>query len=139
MEHESVSVDLTLQDVWIYGNYFPEEHDLGGGMLGVTESLVTLNNTLIADNLGHGIVAFNSDVICNGDVGVDAGIYNMSKNGVWMMGNDQAEKSTYTTTSNSCDWGNNGYYDVQIGTDSVFSDFGEDASFVCDSSSLSCE
>ena len=38
-------------------------------MIGVTESTVTLNNTWIVDNLGHGIVALNSDVICNGAAG----------------------------------------------------------------------
>jgi hypothetical protein len=138
--YEPVSVDLTLQDVLIYGNDFPEE--LGGGMLGVTESVVTLNSTLISDNQGHGIVALNSDVICNGDSSIAAGIQDMTKNGVWMMGDDLAEQSSYTTTSNSCDWGGNGYNDVLMGDvdgPGGYSDFGDDASFVCDSSSMSCD
>ena len=111
-------------------------------MIGVTESTVTMNNSLIVDNPGHGIVALNSDVICNGAAGVEAGIKSMTKNGVWMMGDDLAQQSAYTTTSNGCDWGNNGYNDVLMGDvdgPGGFSNFGDDANFVCDSSSLLCQ
>jgi hypothetical protein len=138
--YEPVSVDLTLQDVQIYGNDFPEE--LGGGMIGMTESLLTMNDSRIYDNPGHGVVALNSDVICNGDSSSEAGIQGHSKNGVWMMEDDLAEKSSYTTTSNGCDWADNGYDDVLMGEadgPGGHSGFGDDASFVCTSSTMLCE
>ncbi len=121
---------ITMRRVDITGNAY----ETGGGTIGVVGGSVTLEDTRIADNQGHGVFAVDADVSCSGSTGMDAGLHDNSKSGVWMMPTVDAR----TLTSSVCDWGNNAQEDVRIGEELSFDGFGEDASFSCDSLAGTC-
>ena len=127
-----VQADITFRRSRLVGNAF----DFGGGVVGVTGGIVTLEDTLISDNDGHGVFALGGDVRCTGSAEVEAGLKNNSKSGVWIS--EPGQDAGRTLVSEGCDWGGNGQDDVRLDTETYFTGFGDDADFTCDAIALTC-
>jgi hypothetical protein len=128
-----LGADITLRRVHVHGMGF----DIGGGAIGTAGSTVTVEDTLIADNEGHAIFAVATDVTCSAAAGLDAGMHDNTKSGVWIA--EPQPDAGNTVVSDGCDWGGNGQEDVRLGEDAYFDGFGQDASFVCDAIAQVCE
>lgn len=128
-----LGADVTVRRAHLHGLTF----DIGGGAIGTAGSSVLVEDSLIADNEGHGVFAVATDVRCTAAAGMDAGMHDNTKSGVWLAEPGQAAGNT--VVSEGCDWGSNGQEDVRLGEDTYFNDFGPDASFVCDAIAGVCE
>jgi hypothetical protein len=130
LEFEPITADIVLRRTHMYGNTF----DTGGGVVAITgDTTLTLEESFISDNEGHGIFAVNANMVCT-----NGGVHDNTKTGIWSVQNEDAA-GTYTIDSTSCDWSGAGYNSVILDFDQAITfDFGEDATFACDSGSQSC-
>ncbi|MDP2310035.1 MAG: hypothetical protein Q8P18_28715 [Pseudomonadota bacterium] len=132
----AVPVDLTLRRVDIHDNVF----DIGGGAVGVTAgSTVLVEDSNIHENTGHAIYGQMADVTCRGVTGAQAGLWGNGKNGVWI---EIFDDSPHSIVSENCDFGegasDNGHDDVGF-NETLAMDYGDDATFTCDSASSVCQ
>lgn len=129
---QPIAAEVTFRRSQLSGNAY----EIGGGVVGVVGGTVLLEDTLIADNEGHGVFALAADVTCTGSADVEAGLKDNSKSGVWIA--EPGQEAGYSLRSTSCDWGGNGQEDVRLHQETTFDGFGADATFSCDARSLTC-
>ncbi len=108
-------------------------------------TVLNLDNTTVANNSVQGFTAVNNAVTCRADPKTDGGIWGNPSGGfMWSIvihGSDP-----YTFESSTCDYEGSGgtytpAYDLSMqnfeGVYETF-DFGDDASFICDATSVAC-
>ena len=127
-----LGADVTVRRSHLHGLTY----DIGGGAIGTAGSTVVVEDTLIANNEGHGVFAVATDVRCSAASGLDAGMRDNTKSGVWVA--DPTPEAGNSLVSEGCDWGGNGQEDVRLGGETYFNDFGQDARFQCDALALTC-
>jgi hypothetical protein len=133
-------VTLALIDVRIEGNRPTNRQRTG--VVGVANTMLTLDGTTIANNSDLAVRGSDSHIICNGDRSSDAGVWgNMM--GVFIHSDSSADPATFE--SNGCDFEGVGgrwtpRYDVRVESLSRYETyrFRDDQTFSCDTATRTC-
>ncbi len=134
----SSNVSLTLADMRIEDN-LPTLPAVA--TIVASEGMLTLDNTTVTDNNQGAIWSVNNLITCIGDAKTDAGIWGNTA-GIFSL---SFLKTPLLIESNGCDFDGSGgtytpYYDVELQNllDVEDFEFGDNALFLCDSTSLAC-